>query len=259
MKELNLHFLGTAGYHPNDTRQTSCLFIPDCGLMLDAGTGVYRAIECAKTESLDILLSHAHLDHVMGLPFVLDLKYATTLNAFRVYGEAEKLRAIQDHLFHELLFPVSPPIEWIPLEKLPKNFELCGAKLSWFKLDHPGGSVGYRLDWPEFSFGYVTDTTSRPDSAYWNSISDLDYLVHECNFTDDEIEFAELTGHSWPNAVLTQAEKHRIKHLVLTHMNPLANGDDPLRLQSKSKPSQQRGVSVTVAFDGLTIPLEPQG
>ncbi len=71
------------------------------------------------------------------------------------------------------------------------------------------------------SLGYITDTTCRPDSTYWDLISEVDYLVHECNFTDKETEFAELTGHSWASAVLAQAKKQRIKNLILTHLNPL--------------------------------------
>jgi ribonuclease BN (tRNA processing enzyme) len=256
MKEMNLHFLGTAGYHPNDRRQTSCLFIPECGLMLDAGTGVFRAIEHAASDTLDILLSHAHLDHVMGLPFVLDLKYASSLKRFRVYGEADKLRAIQEHLFHELLFPVKPPIEWIELESLPQNPVIGGANLSWQKLEHPGGSVGYRLDWPGISLGYITDTTCRPDSAYWDLISGVDYLVHECNFTDNEIEFAELTGHSWAAAVLSQAKKHRIKNLILTHLNPLKDGEDPLEIGNDKPASTADELALSVAFDRLVVPLK---
>lgn len=224
--------------------------------MLDAGSGVFRAIERAETDTLDILLSHAHLDHVMGLPFVLDLKYASSLKRFRVYGEAEKLRAIQDHLFHELLFPVKPPIEWIELEELPENPIIGGATLSWRRLDHPGGSVGYRLDWPGISLGYITDTTCRPDSTYWDLVSDVDYLVHECNFTDNEIEFAELTGHSWASAVLAQAKKHRIKNLILTHLNPLRAGEDPLELGNEMALLKGQEMSLSVAFDQLVVPLK---
>ncbi len=70
---MQLHCLGTAGYHPSDTRQTSCYFLARDGVVLDAGTGIYRLTPLIQTDTLDILLSHAHLDHVVGLTFLLDV------------------------------------------------------------------------------------------------------------------------------------------------------------------------------------------
>ncbi len=49
-----------------------------------------------------------------------------------------------------------------------------------------GGSVGYRIDWPEVSLGYITDTTCQDDSEYWSYLKGVDWLIHECNFTDNE-------------------------------------------------------------------------
>jgi ribonuclease BN (tRNA processing enzyme) len=255
MKELNLHFLGTAGYHPNNKRHTACLFMPEYGLMFDAGTGLFRAIDLATTDTLEILLSHAHLDHVFGLTFLLDLLYKSPVKQVRVYGEAEKLQAVRTHLFHPTMFPVVPPIQWIALEELPNGFKLCGAQLNWFRLDHPGGSVGYRLDWPDTSLAYVTDTTCRPDSDYWVLIDEVEYLVHECNFTDDQSEFAVVTGHSWPSAVFQKAVKHRIKNLWLTHMNPLVESDDPLELNQPEAEAFRPFSGGGVATDGLVLSL----
>lgn len=199
--------------------------------MLDAGTGFYRAIELARLPTLDILLSHAHLDHVFGLTVVLDLMYKSPVEKIRIYGQASKLQAIRDHLFSDLLFPVVPKVEWISLESLPNPFTLAEGQVRWFPLEHPGGSVGYRLDWPQFSLAYVTDTTCRENSEYWHFLNDLDLLVHECNFTDSEQEFAEMTGHSHISPILKQFRRHRIDRLILTHLNPLADKDDPIELQ----------------------------
>lgn len=256
MSQLNLHFLGTAGYHPNDDRHTACLFIPECGLMFDAGTGMYRAIELAQTGTLEILLSHAHLDHVFGLTFLLDLIFKSPVDQVRVYGEADKLNAVRTHLFNEAMFPVVPPIQWVELESLPTGFKLCGAELTWFRLEHPGGSVGYRMDWPTTSMAYVTDTTCRENSDYWPIVEGVEHLIHECNFTDEEIRFAEMTGHSWPTTVFRQAAKHQVKHLWLTHMNPLAEGDDPLRLTNgESRHPFSHFKQGAVATDRLVVAL----
>ncbi len=255
-ESMYLHFLGTAGYHPSETRHTSCLFIPEAGLMLDAGSGLFRASPLIQRDTLDILLSHAHLDHVFGLTFLLDIVATTRLTKIRVHGERKKLEAIQSHLFAELLFPVLPPIEWLPVEAQSAHLEVAGARVRWFPLEHPGGSIGYRLDWPTVSIAYVTDTTSRADSPYWKELEGVDWLVHECNFTDDEQDFAVLTGHSWSSAVLENARQANISRLILTHVNPLATGSDPLKL-STTTASHVNGSpnNVIVAEDQLAISL----
>jgi len=208
------------------------LFIPEAGLMLDAGSGLFRALPLIQRDSLDIFLSHAHLDHVFGLTFVLDIMAKTQLTTIRVHGEKQKLEAVQQHLFADLLFPVLPKIEWLAIEEQPKEFTVSGAKVRWFPLEHPGGSVGYRFDWPSVSIAYVTDTTSLPDSPYWKEVAGVDWLVHECNFTDEEKAFAIFTGHSWASAVLENAARAKISRLILTHLNPLATGMDPLKLST---------------------------
>jgi ribonuclease BN (tRNA processing enzyme) len=103
---------------------------------------------------------------------------------------------------------------------------------------------------------YVTDTTSRPTSDYWKVVEGVDWLVHECNFTDSQQEFAELTGHSWSSAVLENAHRFGISRLVLTHLNPMAIGTDPLKL-STTTASHMNGSPdhVIVAEDRLIIPL----
>jgi ribonuclease Z len=253
---MKLHCLGTAGYHPSATRHTSCYFIPDANLMLDAGTGLFRVEKLLEQEEISILLSHAHLDHVFGLTFFLDYVAVTPLRKIHVYGERLKLEAIRKHLFNELMFPVLPPIQWHCIEDLGKEFGLNGASCRWFPLDHPGGSVGYRIDWPDVSLAYITDTTASPQSEYWREIQGVDWLIHECNFSDEWIDLAIKTGHSWTSAVLESAAKAKIPRLILTHINPLAGETDPLRLaQATALLPRHSPSQMIVASDSLIIDL----
>lgn len=226
-----LHCLGTAGYHPSETRHTSCFFLDEPAILLDAGTPVFRLRELLSASNLSILLSHTHLDHVMGLTYFWDLIAPhTPLETIHLYAQQRKLDAIAQHLFHPDLFPVIPPFVFHPLEQLGAKFRLGEAECTWFEIEHPGGAVGFRLDFPEYSLGYVTDTTCAVDAAYWNHIQGVDWLIHECNFTDDprDRELAVHTGHSWTSAVLQAALEHGIERLILTHLNPLADDKDPL-------------------------------
>ena len=220
---MKLILLGTTGYHPNDRRQTACLMLPEMGIILDAGTAIYRLNDYLATDELDIYISHAHLDHVFGITCLFDVVARDPLRRITVHGEAAKLAAIQQHLLSELLFPATPPCDFRTLRDpspLPGD-----GQLRHFPLKHPGGSIGFRLDWPGHSLAYVTDTTATPEADYVAHIRDVDLLVHECYFGDDDSEQADLTGHSCLTPVAEVAAKANAKRLVLVHINPLLTDD----------------------------------
>ncbi len=225
---MKLVLLGTAGYHPNDRRHTPGLLIPECGIMLDAGTATFRAARYLQTSELDIFLTHAHLDHVIGLTYLFSVVKMHPLERITVHAAAKKLSAIDEHLFCEHLFPKKPQYESRPLRgeaPLPG-----GGRLSHFPLEHQGGSIGFRLDWPGRSMAYVTDTTAAVDADYVENIRGVDLLVHECYFADGKAAWAQKIGHSCTTPVAEVARAADVGHLVLLHVNPLATDDDPIGL-----------------------------
>ena len=191
---MKLQLLGTGGYHPSERRQTACFMLPEVGVMLDAGTAMFRAREHIATDALDIFLSHAHLDHVVGLSFLLDVLWEKPVSRVTIHGSPATLSAVCGHLFAPALFPVAPSWEF---RELADEIALPGGGiLTHFPLPHPGGSTGYRLDWRETSMAYVTDTTATSTADYARLIEGVNLLVHECYFDDSRREFAQLTGHS---------------------------------------------------------------
>jgi ribonuclease BN (tRNA processing enzyme) len=224
---MKLHCLGTTGYHPSPTRQTACYYLPEASLVLDAGTGMAALTQFMRAEpreSLDIFLSHAHLDHIVGLTFLLDTFAVTALKSVRVLGMEAKLRAVKEHLFSEHLFPLLPEsIQFHPLDQHPSPFELaCGAQIEWFPLEHPGGSIGLRMEACGKSLAYITDTIARPEAGYVRQITGVDLMLHECYFTDEHQALAEKTGHSWLSAVTDVVRLVGAKQTALIHLNPLA-------------------------------------
>jgi ribonuclease BN (tRNA processing enzyme) len=225
---MKLVLLGTTGYHPNDLRQTACFMLPELGIVLDAGTGFYRVRDYLETPTLDVFLSHAHLDHVVGLTYLFDVLHQRPLERVTIRGEAAKLASVQQHLLNESLFPAPLPCEFQPLTgpfDLPE-----GGRLTYFPLVHPGGSLGFRLDWPGRSLAYVTDTTAHAKADYVPRIRGVDLLVHECYFPDGCEELAQRTGHSCTSAVAETAQAAGVGQLVLVHGNPLVPQPDPIDL-----------------------------
>ena len=223
---MKLVLLGTTGYHPNERRHTACLLLPEIGVVLDAGTAMFRLRGRIETPDLDVFITHAHLDHVVGLTFLLGVLQGRAMRRVTIHGEAEKLAAIREHLFSPLLFPVEPLGEWRPLaSEVPLA---GGGRLTHFPLPHPGGSLAFRLDWPDRSLAYVTDTTARAGADYVEFIRGADVLVHECYFPDEQAEWAGVTGHSCTTPVATVAREAEVGRLILVHLDPGSNADDPV-------------------------------
>jgi ribonuclease BN (tRNA processing enzyme) len=220
---MKLVLLGSGGYFPTCQRQTACLMLPECGVVLDAGSGMCRLGEYLQTDRLDVFLSHAHLDHVAGLTYLINVVPDEVAANTIVRGESAKLAAVREHLFAELIFPVAPPFRFEPLgESCPLP---GGGTLTHFPLKHPGGSIGFRLDWPGHSLAYVTDTTASTDAPYVDRIRGVDLLVHEAYFATEAKNLPEVTGHSCLTTVANVAAAAGVGRLVLVHIDPQIDAD----------------------------------
>lgn len=226
---MKIILLGTTGYHQNDRRHTPCMVLPECGVLLDAGTSMYRVGGYLETSEIDIFLTHVHLDHIIGLTYLFDIARDHPLDRVRVHALPEYLVAVNQHLFAPALFPKKPPFESRGLRGPVPLAD--GGRLTYFSLDHQGGSVGFRLDWPDRSMAYVTDTTASPDASYVAKIAGVDLLLHECYYGDDEADWAKQTGHSSTTPVAQVARKAGVGRLVLVHINPRRLEDDPIGLE----------------------------
>jgi ribonuclease BN (tRNA processing enzyme) len=236
---MKIHLLGTAGYHPNERRHTACFMIPETGMIFDAGTGFFRVRDLIQTPDLHVYLSHSHLDHCVGLSFYYNVIRQRDVRNLFVYGEPQKLQAVREHLFSEHLFPSQPDFHWEPLTDQPLSVP-SGGEMTTFPLIHPGGSRGFRIEWPGHSLAYVTDTTAMEGAAYIDCIRDVNLLLHECNFSIADPAFAIKTGHSCLADVARVCKLANAGKTVLVHHNPLDS--DPLDLTSV-RPLYDRFVS----------------
>lgn len=229
---MRLVLLGTTGYHPNEQRHTPCMLLPECGVMFDAGTAMFRAPRFLETPTLDIFLTHAHLDHIIGLTYLFSVVRQHPLERVRVFAEEEKLTAIREHLFSEHIFPVRPPMEFCALKTGQEIPLPNGGRVAHFPVEHVGSTVGYRIDWPDRSMAYVTDTTAALDADYVERIRGVDLLVHECYFPDGHEDWAAKTGHSCTTPVAQVAKAAGVRRLVMVHVDPVATDADPVGLDA---------------------------
>lgn len=248
---MKIVFLGTGGYHPNQRRHTSGVLLPDVGILFDAGTGLFRLVDHLKSPTLRIFLTHAHLDHIVGLTYLLVPFLKGALSNVSVHADAKTKSAVREHLFAGAVFPIMPAFEFMELDDAAVDLD-HGLTVSHQPLpSHPGGSRGYRLEWSEHgvhkSMAYITDTAV--DGTYHDFIHGVDLLIHECYFADEMADWGERTGHSCTSQVARLAAEAGVKQLILTHIDPQQPSDDPIGLE------QAKGIfpNVELAEDLLEI------
>lgn len=228
------------------------MMVPEAGIVLDAGTGAFRIQRHLATRELDVFLSHAHLDHVVGLTYLLAPLAMKQIDAVRVHATAPVLDALKQHVFASQVFPVMPSFDFQPL---PDSSLTIGATtIRWQTLSsHPGTSMAYRLETTvagqSKSLAYVTDT--MVDGSYTDFLRRVDVLIHECYFPDSLDDWATKTGHSTTSKVLNVAKDANVGRLVLVHVDPRATGNDPLGLAAVKATFPR----VEIARDGMEIDL----
>jgi ribonuclease Z len=244
---MKLILLGTGGYFPTSRRHTACLMLPEIGVVLDAGSGMCRIGNHLQTEQLDIFLTHGHLDHISGLTYLVNLVPANVLSRTTVHGDAAKLAAVREHLFAELVFPVAPPFHFAPLVgscDLPE-----GGTLEHFPLVHPGGSIGFRLNWPDHSMAYVTDTTADVGADYIRQIRGVDLLIHEAYFAENIDDLPSHTGHSTLIRVAEVAAAANVGRLVIAHVDPQIEDDRVFDLPA----ARRVFANIDLGVDGMEL------
>jgi ribonuclease Z len=245
---MKLVLLGTGGYFPTTRRHTACFLLPEVGVVLDAGSGMCRLGDYLATDRLDVFLTHAHLDHVAGLTYLINAVPRDVLNRTTVHGDAAKLAAVCEHLFATPIFPVQPPFRFEPLAQ-PTCELRGGGTRTHFDLRHPGGSIGFRLDWPGHSLAYITDTTADTNADYVDHIRGVDLLLHEAYFAKDVDGLPALTGHSSLLPVAAVAAKAQVGRLVLVHIDPRCNDDGNYDLAAARRVFE----NVQIGGDGMQL------
>ncbi len=231
--------LGTNGYIPSFGRHTMSFLVTTAktALLLDAGTGVARLLEpnireaLAPYDRLDIVLTHYHLDHLIGLSYLPGV-WSKPVRIFapdKPYVDTEPDQAIGSLLrppFFSLALDHFPmEIELRPYGK--ESLEVGDLSLRCRRQDHPGGSVGIRI---EDDLAYITDTVVDNQSKRF--ISGVELLLHEIWLTDEEARAnpGGSDGHSSAGQVISLAADAGVRRLLPVHHHPKRTNQDLERL-----------------------------
>jgi phosphoribosyl 1,2-cyclic phosphodiesterase len=244
---------------------TSCVELR-CGehvLILDAGTGL-RSLGGALVAQggavdADLLLSHTHLDHIIGLAFFAPLFIPGT--KLRIHGGHLPEAGLQAALTASLSAPLMPDLLAVARAQIDiRSMEADvatqlrpGLAVTAAHLHHPGGSVGFRITWRGKVVAYVTDTEhtpGAPDPQVLRLAEAADILIYDANFTDAEFSARRGWGHSTWQEGVRLADAAGVGRLVLFHHDP-ARTDSEMDAIAHAAAEARPGT--LAAAEGLTL------
>ncbi len=206
-------------------------------LVLDAGTGIRRLGDAIveEIERVDVLLTHLHMDHILGLGF-FEPFFRPNIDV-HLWGPSSHQLDLHARLSRYL----SPPLFPVRLRDLPcqltlhdvvsiGKFEIGPFTIQADLVCHPGPTVGYRIEENGASFVYLPDHEPAlgaddfpGDLDYVSGLGlarDADLLIHDTMYTTEEYPRYVGWGHSSLDDALAFARAAGVRRLVTFHHDP---------------------------------------
>lgn len=224
---MKLTVLGCSGGIGSGRHTTSLLVDDD--VLIDAGSGV-TTLDFERLAKIDhVFLTHAHLDHVLGLPLLLDSVGDLRGAPLTVHALPDVLDVLSDHLFNWKLWPdfrriPNAEAPWLRFEALGfgESLTLAGRSFRPLPVDHVVPACGLHLASEAGSLVFSGDTThSAAFVAALNAIPDLRHLIIETSFENALADVARVSKHHSPDSLAAELGMLSVAPEVwITHLKP---------------------------------------
>ncbi len=225
---MEIRILGCSGGPVEGGRTTS--FLVNNSFLVDGGSGLGDLDASVAARVRHVFVSHSHMDHVMGLPFLLEgMLLKGEGQSLTVHASEATIAALREHLFNNTLWPdmtrlpdeQSPVLRFAPMQ--PGQWvAMEGVEVAMVPVKHTVPTVGFILRDGQATVAFSGDTTSN--NSLWEALnreSRLDLLLVEAAYPDELEWLCPLAGHYCPT--LLAADLDKLKHqprIGLSHFKP---------------------------------------
>jgi ribonuclease BN (tRNA processing enzyme) len=208
--------------------QLTCLLVDD-RLLLDAGSATAALSIDAQTTIDHILITHAHISHVIGLAYLSDNLFGTRSRPLEVWSIPPVIDQLKAHLFNGILWPdfsilPSPLRPTLSFHALPEGrpHRIGRYEVTAINVHHTVAAAGYVLSDGASSILYQGD--SGPTTELWrlaNQTANLSAIVVETSFPNRLRDLAIRTGHLTPALLQAELAQLTVRTAVYAqHMKP---------------------------------------
>lgn len=215
-----------------------------------------------------IFFSHTHWDHIQGFPFFPQVFMPG--NTFVLYGAKNVNTSLGQTMegqmegpnFPVMLKELQAKIEFQDLAEgevldidLNPQKKTRSLRVSWARLNHPGGVYAYRVDYRGKSVVYATDTEHLGGAIDMRLVAlakGADVLIYDSQYTPEEFGTKLGWGHSTFQEGCAIAKHSGVKKLVLFHHDPERSDQGVLEIEARAK---LLFPDVVAAYEGLVIEI----
>lgn len=255
---MKINVLGCSGGISSGLRTTALRV--DSNILLDCGTGVGDLSLEELFQIKHVFITHSHLDHVAGLPLLIDTIYESLIkHPLTVYCQQGTFQILMDHIFNWKIWPnffalpneKNPVVRFEPMTP-EKDVMIDGKTFTMVEVEHSVPAVAYLVQDASGCFAFSGDTASAPN--LWDTLNrqeKVDLLIVECAFADERSEIANQAKHFSPQSL--SKELTLLQHqpqLCVSHLQP---GEEDKIMQELRKAMPQRNVRSISTGDTLFI------
>ena len=240
-------------------------------IIIDAGTGIRRLgnqLLQEKRYRCHFLFTHAHWDHLIGLPF-FHLLYQE--RAELVIHKCPFPDQYVEDMISKVMAPPNFPLRYAEAtagisyqDACPTEFKIGSVSITPVPLSHPDGGNGYKMTENGRSFVFLTDNElgyrhegGLSKAEYVEVCRGAELLIHDAEYTPDEYSGVVEWGHSSYGDVIELGGQAGVRRLGLFHHNRertdqqidqiVAQCQDLIR--QMNSPMQCFAVEADMAFD----------
>jgi phosphoribosyl 1,2-cyclic phosphodiesterase len=276
---MKVEFYGVRGSMPTPGKDTlifggntSCVHVElDNGddIILDAGTGIVNLGKklVKQSQPITILLTHNHWDHIQGFPFFTPI-YQAKRPIFLIPGSINY--PDQDMILRQMSGS-SHPVKFEQLDaditlntelSSQAEFNIASFRLTTERLNHPDGGTAYCLYGDGKKLAYITDNELNPPGEVrttWQQwlafIQDADILIHDAQYTNEDMPLKLGWGHSTCSQVVQLAIEAKVKQLFIISHDPARTDSELLVLEQHEKENCGAHLDFHCAREGVIVDI----
>lgn len=197
------------------SRQHLPCFVVDDSVAFDAGSLAMGCTERQRQSIRDVVLTHAHLDHIAGLPLFIDDLYSTLEEPVTVHAEPDVIAVLEQHIFNWSVYPKfselkngkGPVMVYQPFT-IGSDFSVKHLTIKPLAVNHRVPTAGFIISNGNSAVAMSGDTSKM--DGFWpdvNKQESLSALLIECAFPDELEDLAEISHHLTPRSLAAEIGK----------------------------------------------------
>lgn len=199
-------------------RQHLTSFVIDDRVAVDAGSLAFAVSDAQRLSIRDVVLTHAHLDHIAGLPLFIDDLFSELEEPIRIHASEHVIEVLERDVFNWSVYPrfselsnaFGPVLEYRRLRP-GRVAQAAHLQITPLEVNHRVPSLGFVISDNKSSVVLTGDTAEMTE--FWdivNAIDGLSALFVECALPDDLENLAATSFHMTPRRLACELKKFEV-------------------------------------------------